>query len=221
MSASDSDSSEHGEIHLNSIREQLKECLSFGTAPKNTSFMIQGARNSYPNPGVNIKGIGDIGLPISPRDIDAVKQASHRAIFGKGSETIVDEDVRKTWQIDAADLSFLNSRWESWVQEELLPRCCKALGVPEWMKPDIRAELYKMLVYQEGAHFKPHKDTEKTPGMFATLAICLPIEHEGGDLVVTHNETSLSWSSSSSSTFDMSFAMWYAKLTTRSSCLSR
>ena len=137
MSASDSGSSEHGEIHLNSIREQLKECLNFGTAPKEISFMLQGARNSYPNQGVNIKDIGNIGLPISHRDIDAVKQASPRAPFGKGTDTIVDENVRKTWQIAAADLSCLNPRWESWVQEELLPRCCKALGVPQWMKPDI------------------------------------------------------------------------------------
>src|SRR5207248_6991658 len=37
-----------------------------------------------------------------------------------------------------------------------------------------------------GSFFAPHRDTEKTPGMFATLVICLPSRHEGGTLVVEH-----------------------------------
>lgn len=75
--------------------------------------------------------------------------------------------------------------------------------------------LYKMLLYEEGAHFKPHKDTEKAPGMFATLAICLPTEHLGGDLDVKHNNKRLTWTSSKTSAFDLSFSAWYVKLTIR------
>lgn len=136
--------------------------------------MHQGTLETYPNPGIKIKSVDKIGLPLSPRDIDAVKQASHRAPFGKGTKTIVDESVRKTWQVDAADLVCSNPKWDSWAKDDLLPKCCDALGVPALTKPYVRAELYKMLLYEEGAHFKPHKDTEKAPGMFAILAICLP-----------------------------------------------
>ena len=41
----------------------------------------------------------------------------------------------------------------------------------------VEAELYKLLLYQEGDHFVPHRDTEKTDGMFATMTILLPSQH--------------------------------------------
>ncbi|RGP79497.1 hypothetical protein FLONG3_2245 [Fusarium longipes] len=48
----------------------------------------------------------------------------------------------------------------------------------------IRAEIYKMLLYEQGAMFKPHTDIEKIPGMFGTLVISLPSNHTGGDVVL-------------------------------------
>ncbi|KAM6522556.1 hypothetical protein FALCPG4_012201 [Fusarium falciforme] len=52
--------------------------------------------------------------------------------------------------------------------------------------PGGRAELYKMLIYEKGAMFKAHTDTEKVPGMFGTLVISLPSTHQGGDVVLRH-----------------------------------
>lgn len=89
-----------------------------------------------------------------------------------------------------------------------MPKCCDTLAIPPVAKPHVRAELYKMLLYEEGAHFQPHKDMEKAPRMFATLAICLPTEHEGGDLVLKHGGQSLTWSSPKTSAFDLSFVAW-------------
>ena len=43
-----------------------------------------------------------------------------------------------------------------------------------------------MLLYEEGGHFKKHRDTEKEANMFGTLVVALPSQHEGGDLVATH-----------------------------------
>lgn len=51
---------------------------------------------------------------------------------------------------------------------------------------EIRAELYKMLLYEKGAMFKIHADSEKTLGMFGTLVISLPSAHFGGGVVVSH-----------------------------------
>jgi len=36
----------------------------------------------------------------------------------------------------------------------------------------------------------PHKDTEKEKGMFGTLVITLPSDFEGGELIISHNNTS-------------------------------
>jgi hypothetical protein len=63
-------------------------------------------------------------------------------------------------------------------------------------KPYVRAELYSMLLYE-----------------FDTLAICLPTEHLGGDLDVRHNNKRLTWTSSKTSAFDLSFSAWYVNLT--------
>ena len=49
------------------------------------------------------------------------------------------------------------------------------------------AQLYKLLIYEKGSFFAPHRDSEKTPGMFATLIVCLPSRHEGGTLIVKHD----------------------------------
>ena len=49
------------------------------------------------------------------------------------------------------------------------------------------AHLYKLLVYEEGSFFLPHRDGEKLDRMVATLVIGLPAVHEGGELVVSHD----------------------------------
>ena len=68
-----------------------------------------------------------------------------------------------------------------------------------------------MLLYEEGAHFKRHRDSEKAPSMFATLAICLPCEFEGGELVLEHADERLCWDSSKTSPTNVSIAACYAE----------
>lgn len=98
------------------------------------------------------------------------------------------ESIRKTWEINACDVNLRNPQWAQWVQNSVLPMCAEQLGLLLETRPFIHAELYKLLLYEEGAHFKPHRDSEKAPGMFATLAICLPSQFEGGDLVLESGE---------------------------------
>ena len=104
-------SSLDGGSRLDSVRRQVKACLS--TAQSTGTFLHQDTRQSFPNPCIKINGIGTVGLSLSSRDIDVVKQASHRAPFGKGTETIVDENIRKTWQINAAEIVCSNPRWDN------------------------------------------------------------------------------------------------------------
>ncbi|KAM3418269.1 hypothetical protein BST61_g4270 [Cercospora zeina] len=49
----------------------------------------------------------------------------------------------------------------------ILGKACKELGIPQGM--GIQAHAYKLLIYEQGAMFRPHTDTEKVPGMFGTL----------------------------------------------------
>ncbi|KAH9885109.1 hypothetical protein C8Q73DRAFT_718371 [Cubamyces lactineus] len=52
----------------------------------------------------------------------------------------------------------------------------------------IKAELYKLNVYGKGAFFKPHVDTPRADNMFGSLVVILPTPHEGGELVLRHQD---------------------------------
>ena len=69
--------------------------------------------------------------------------------------------------------------------KDLVAKISEELGIASsgW---NVEAQLYKMLLYEKGAMFKPHRNTEKAPRMFGTLVICLPCPHTGGVVKVKH-----------------------------------
>lgn len=54
-----------------------------------------------------------------------------------------------------------------------------------------------------------HRSSEKAKGMFATLVVCLPSYHEGGDLVLTHRGKEFIVKSSVASEFGQTHIAWY------------
>lgn len=64
-------------------------------------FAYSGNVPAVPNPGLFIKDVGQVGLPMSPRDAVAIIDVCHRSPFGKGTETLVDTSVRKCWELNA------------------------------------------------------------------------------------------------------------------------
>jgi hypothetical protein len=129
-----------------------------------------------------VKGVGDLGLPIPPVQAQALRAAAEDAPYGRGTRTLVDQDVRRCGQIEPAAVRADDPRWRATL-DGIVASAAKALGV----KGAVQAELYKMLVYGPGDFFVEHRDTEKCEGMFATLVVVLPSAHEGGELVVRHN----------------------------------
>ena len=55
--------------------------------------------------------------------------------------------------------------------DKITSKACNSLGVPP---KAVTAELYKLVLYEAGSFFVPHRDTEKADGMFGTLVIVLP-----------------------------------------------
>jgi hypothetical protein len=79
------------------------------------------------------------------------------------------------------------------------------------IKQNVTAALYKLLIYEKGSFFVPHRDTEKSHRMFATLVICLPSKHEGGQLIVTHAGQSQEVDfSGNASNYELQYAAFYA-----------
>jgi hypothetical protein len=68
-------------------------------------------------PGMEVAGAGEMAYPINEAQAKALIQVAHKAPFGKGSETIVDNKVRSGWEIDADNISFKGNRWEHIIQK--------------------------------------------------------------------------------------------------------
>ena len=162
---------------MNNSKKELFEILN--TIEGTGQFVVSGVKKSI-LPGMEIEGVGEIGFPISPIIVKALIKQAKRAPYGKGSETVLNSDVRSTWEIDASQISFLNAEWKKFITS-ILTKVKIGLGVSG---RKVKANLYKMLIYEEGDFFVNHLDSEKEKGMFGTLIVCLPSKHSGGKLIV-------------------------------------
>lgn len=97
--------------------------------------------------------------------------------FGKGSQTIYDESVRKACEFEAKEIF---TQFVPVYNTDLYRKVRKLLGDRDFIvKP------HKLAIYREGGHFAKHKDTVRGEGMVASLVVCLPFTFEGGVLSVT------------------------------------
>lgn len=134
-----------------------------------------------PIPRVDVDGVGTIAFPLQPFQARQLIEAAEAAPYGRGPETLVDADVRRAWQFPPARVRLQDPQWDATLAS-IVAQAAAGLGVAG----DVTAELYKMLVYDAGGFFVPHRDTEKAPHMFGTLVIVLPSTYDGGELVVRH-----------------------------------
>jgi hypothetical protein len=125
---------------------------------------------------LEVKGIGKLRCPVSPEVAAALHAASSPARHGRRDATLLDKSVRDTGEIGADALTL---RWTEGALSALMAEVARGLGLPE-----LEAHLHNLLVYSPGQFFKPHQDTEKHPGMVATLVLVWPSAHIGGELLV-------------------------------------
>jgi len=144
------------------------------------SFYVSGSVDIH-TPRVEVEGVGTLALPLLPVQAVQILEVAERAPYGRGSATLVDTEVRRTWQVDAGRVRIGGRYWEQELAR-VLERVTVGLGV----SGRVRAELYKLLVYDAGSFFVVHRDTEKAPGMFATLVLVLPCDYQGGELLIRH-----------------------------------
>ncbi|KDQ15312.1 hypothetical protein BOTBODRAFT_187419 [Botryobasidium botryosum FD-172 SS1] len=166
-----------------------------------------------PNPILRLTAgnIGTVDLPLSEAAAKQIITHSKQAPFGMGERTLVDKDVRDTWEMDSGFVQFDNPEWNSFVAK-LVEEVCAGLGVNFYASRP-RAELYKLLLYETGSHFLPHQDTEKVDGMFATMIVILPSAYTGGAAHLSHADLSTTIDSSAGSLSSTSVMAWYTDVT--------
>jgi hypothetical protein len=168
-------------------------------------FFVSGTVE-IPMPKVEIEGMGVLSFPVPQSQIAELIALATRAPYGRGEETILDESVRKVWQLPPDKVRLGGKSWAVSF-ENILKQVISGLGC-EGMA--VSAELYKLLVYDTGGFFLAHRDTEKAGGMFGTLVIVLPSAHRGGELVLRHAGREVTVNMSSAEVSEASFAAFYA-----------
>ncbi len=167
------------EIRENSYLRPLADLIASVDRPGSYCFE---SRITCPPPLLTVSGVGVVPFPIPKATLDALIDHAERAPFGRGEETVLDRSVRDTWQIAPQDVSLGGKGWPD-TFERILADSCEGLGCPPG---SLSAELHKFLIYEKEGFFAPHRDTEKSDGMVATLVISLPVARRGGELLVRH-----------------------------------
>ena len=63
-------------------------------------------------PGLEVDGLGPVGLPLNPTQAKLLIKCCRQAPFGKGADTIVDTDVRRVWELDPQEFRLTNPEWD-------------------------------------------------------------------------------------------------------------
>ena len=158
-------------------------------------------------PGLEVEGLGTVGLPLPKTQARALIRRCRQAPYGKGTQTLVDTDVRRVWEMDPEQFELTNPKWEALI-ESIVDEAKQRLGLRE---RKLSAHLYKLLLYEKGNFFLPHRDGERLDAMVATLIVALPSAHEGGELVVRHEgrEHEIAFRGAASG-LELSYAAFYA-----------
>ena len=117
--------------------------------------------------------------------VEAILELATPAPFGKGGETVFDKNVRNAFEIKADRIPPSLFKHDLPGNDNRISR-----AIEQAMKFNMNSKwvykLYKMHIYGPGGLFLPHADTLHAPNHIATVVVGLPTEHEGGDLVVSH-----------------------------------
>lgn len=151
-----------------------------GRATRSAGYCVSGCLPDV-DPGLEVEGLGAVKLPLKPGVAKKMIGLCRVAPYGKGTRTLVDAKVRNALELDPKRFR-LGDEWQVQVADTMRT-VAGQLALPA---DQLEARLYKLLVYQRGGFFLPHRDSEKQNRMVASLIIVLPNPFEGGRLIVRH-----------------------------------
>ncbi|KAM3512043.1 hypothetical protein MY11210_004303 [Beauveria gryllotalpidicola] len=118
------------------------------------------------------------------------------ATFGLGGQDVYDESYRKALKMNPDEFCSTFDPYSLGIVDtiaQILLPCY----LDSTTHRAVEARLYKLNVYSgPSGMFKAHVDTPRSPMQFGSLVVCLPVEHQGGQLKVRHKgeETTFDWS---------------------------
>jgi hypothetical protein len=187
------------------ILDKLDRAL--GQIDRPGTFCVRGSLPAV-LPGLEVEGLGLVGLPLTAKTAKDLIKRCHQAPYGKGEKTLVDTSVRRVWRLEPDHFALKNPDWDR-VIKEIVAKVQEELGL-EGQK--LTSHLYDLLLYEPGSFFLPHRDGEKLDRMVATLVVALPSSHQGGELIVRHEdqEQTIDFGGTTGDAFRIHYAAFYA-----------
>ncbi|KAL0480360.1 hypothetical protein AKO1_007073 [Acrasis kona] len=160
-----------------------------------TEFCVEGS-SDISQPNLKIDGKTELKIPLNNNMVDTLIKLSSVAPVGVGSETVVDPTIRKGYDIDASrikrEMNYTSSQREKNIWVDLFSGSCYGGKLDEMFKQEfarstVHIKPYKLLVYEQGQFFKPHRDTQRDKHQFASIVLFLPgVSYTGGDFIIRH-----------------------------------
>jgi hypothetical protein len=135
-----------------SLQGDMLEALDSIESPGTFAALNRLNRGSIPP--IYVRDVGNISMPLSEAQAQAIIAQSRQAPYGKGNQTLVDTSVRNTWELDPDQFELQGDSWVPLIRF-MCDSICSGAGLGH---VKVRAELYKMLLYEKGAMFKAHTE---------------------------------------------------------------
>ena len=87
-------------------------------------------------------------------------------LLEESKKKLLDASVGNALQLEPSRVSFMNAEWNSTLHD-ILCKVAREFGITS----SVDCSLNKLLLFQEGASFKPRKNTKQKEKAFATLMI--------------------------------------------------
>ncbi|KAF3009733.1 hypothetical protein E8E13_009219 [Curvularia kusanoi] len=126
--------------------------------------------------------------------IDDMQPAS----FGYRGKDVIDGSYRNAVKLDSSAFTTNFCPYKVGIIDTLSQ---SLLPIRNERYQGICADLYKLNIYEgPSGMFKAHVDTPRSETQFGSLVVCLPVYHEGGQLIVRHkgDSTIFNWANNTS-----------------------
>ncbi|EEU44646.1 uncharacterized protein NECHADRAFT_84627 [Fusarium vanettenii 77-13-4] len=163
------------------------------------------------NASIHVTDVGTIDMPLKESQArQLIAKAHPPALHDQGGDIANDASAGKIWELSRSQFDY-GGGWP------VLMDHVRSVVNPEhyrrFLRPLVSVRVEKMVIYEKGATYKAHTDIEENKGVFATVMISLPSEHEGGDMVFEHGGQKPKRYKSCLET--QSFAFWYTGVSHR------
>ncbi|KAF5535448.1 2OG-Fe(II) oxygenase [Fusarium mexicanum] len=149
----------------------------------------------FVNPGLKIGGQQIIPLPLTYHYADIIKELSH-SVQG------TDNKAQNVWELDRAQFDLINPAWPSCL-DRITQEITKELDIENALLSPTKLTLQGL-----GPVAEQDQRLEQSDHIVDHISVCLPSEHQGGDIGVSLGGRRTTVSTATSSALDLSAIGW-------------